>query len=144
MLLLDTNVVSELRKVSHARTDPNFIAWSKSLRWADLFLSAITLYELEIGVSRLETHDLVRGKVVREWLRDKLMPRFESRILPVGADIALRSAHLQISRTRQVEDTLIASTAFVHHMPLVTRNVRDFEDTGVTVINPWNDPQHRP
>jgi predicted nucleic acid-binding protein len=107
-------------------------------------VSAITIYELEIGVSRLETYDAVQGVALRAWLRDKILPRFESRILPVDADIALRSAHLQMTRTRQIEDTLIASTAYIHHMPVVTRNVRDFEDTGITVINPWSEPQARP
>jgi predicted nucleic acid-binding protein len=144
MLLLDTNVVSELRKVSHGRTDANFIAWSKGLRWADLFVSAITVYELEIGVSRLETYDSVQGTALRAWLHGKMLPRFESRILPVDREIALRSAHLQLSRTRQVEDTLIAATASFHHMPVVTRNVGDFDDTGVTVINPWDASQPQP
>jgi len=140
MLLLDTNVVSELRKVSHGRTDANFIAWSKGLRWADLFVSAITIYELEIGVLRLESYDKVQGHRLRSWLNEQLLPRLETRILPANTEIALRSAHLQLSRTRQVEDTLIAATALVHHLPVVTRNTGDFDDTGVTVINPWDQP----
>jgi hypothetical protein len=137
MLLLDTNVISELRKVRGGRTDPHFIAWATTLDWSDIYLSVITLYELELGVGRLEEYDTVQGKVLRTWLRDSVLKNFESRILPVNDAIATRSAVLQIPRMRQVEDTLIAATAFVHNLPVVTRNVNDFEGTGVRVINPW-------
>ena len=138
MLLLDTNVISELRKVHDGRTDPRFIAWAKALDWSDLYLSVITLYELELGVGRLEEYDTVQGKILRTWLGESVLKRFESRILPVNEAIATRSAQLQIPRTRQVEDTLIAATAYVHNLTVVTRNVDDFRDTGVRVINPWD------
>jgi len=139
MLLLDTNVISELRKVGHGRTHPNFIAWSKNLNWSDLFLSSITLYELELGVCRLEEYDHAQAKHLRFWLEEKVLPQFEQRILPVDTVIAVRSAQLQRTRTHQTEDTLIAATALLHRMTLVTRNVQDFQDTGVKIINPWDD-----
>jgi hypothetical protein len=137
MLLLDTNVISELRKVRDGRTNPLFIAWAKTLDWSDLYLSVITLYELELGVGRLEEYDTVQGKILRTWLGKSVLKRFESRILPVNEAVATRSAQLQIPRTRQVEDTLIAATAYVYNLPVVTRNVSDFEGTGVRIINPW-------
>ena len=137
MLLLDTNVISELRKVRDGRTNPLFIAWAKTLDWSDLYLSVITLYELELGVGRLEEYDTVQGKILRTWLGESVLKRFESRILPVNEAVATRSAQLQIPRTRQVEDTLIAATAYVYNLPVVTRNVSDFEGTGVRIINPW-------
>jgi predicted nucleic acid-binding protein len=137
MLLLDTNVISELRKVRDGRTNPRFIAWAKTLDWSDLYLSVITLYELELGVGRLEQYDRIQGKILRTWLGQSVLKRFQSRILPVNEAIATRSAELQIPRTRQVEDTLIAATAYVHNMTVVTRNIDDFKDAGVRIINPW-------
>jgi len=137
MLLLDTNVISELRKVRDGRTNPLFIAWAKTLDWSDLYLSVITLYELELGVGRLEEYDTVQGKILRTWLGESVLKGFESRILPVNEAVATRSAQLQIPRTRQVEDTLIAATAYVYNLRVVTRNVSDFEGTGVRIINPW-------
>jgi predicted nucleic acid-binding protein len=139
MFLLDTNVISELRKVRHGRTDPRFIAWSGHLRWSELFLSTITIYELEAGISRLEEYDHLQALALRAWFRDKVLNRFEQRILPVDVPIAIRSGRLQLQRTRQVEDTLIAATAQLHRLTLVTRNLQDFDDTGTQLLNPWND-----
>jgi predicted nucleic acid-binding protein len=139
MLLLDTNVISELRKVTHGRTDPRFVAWSNDLRWSDLFLSAITIYELEVGISRLEEYDRLQALKLRTWFQEKVLARFEQRILVVDTAIALRSGQLQLQRTRQVEDTLIAATAQIHRMTLVTRNTQDFDDTGTQLFNPWQD-----
>jgi len=142
MFLLDTNVISELRKVRHGRTDPNFIAWSQGLRWSELFLSSITIYELELGVLRLAKYDHAQANELRTWLQDKVLTRFAERILPIDTSIARRGAWLQLSRTRGVEDTLIAATAKLHRMTVVTRNVRDFDDTGVPVLNPWTGVMH--
>jgi predicted nucleic acid-binding protein len=136
-MLLDTNVVSELRKAAHPRTAPAFAAWAATLQWSELYISVITLYELEIGVARLEAYDAQQGAVLRGWLRAQVLPRFEGHILVVDQAVAARAAELQLSRTRQVEDTLIAATAYVHRMEVVARNVADFEDTGVPIINPW-------
>lgn len=139
MLLLDTNVISELRKVTHGRTDPSFMAWAQNLRWSELFLSAITIYELKVGISRLQEYDHVQALKLRTWFQDKVLTRFEQRILPVDTSIAIRSGQLQLQRTRQVEDTLIAATAQLHRMTLVTRNVQDFDDTGTQLFNPWKE-----
>ncbi len=136
MLLLDTNVISELRKVRHKRTDPLFSAWAKTLHWADLFLSSITLYEIELGITRLEEYDHAQSAVLRTW-QNAVLEKFEHRILPITTEVALHAGRLQRSRTRATEDTLIAATAHINGMKLVTRNTQDFHDAGVDIINPW-------
>ncbi len=137
MLLLDTNVISELRKVSRGQVHPNFAAWAKTLRWSDLYLSAITIHELEIGVSRLAQYDAMQADILRDWLDNKVLQRFASRILPVDTAVATHSARILLPRTRPLEDALIAATAYVHRMKIVTRNQADFEDYDIEVVNPW-------
>jgi toxin FitB len=137
MLLLDTNVISELRKVRHKRTDPNFAAWARDLHWADLYLSAITIYEIELGISHLVEYDKPQSSILRGWFEKHVLERFEHRILPVTTEIALHAAKLQRSRTRATEDTLIAATAQINSMKLATRNIQDFNDAGIEIINPW-------
>lgn len=137
MFLLDTNVVSELRKIRAGKADRNVAAWADSLDAADLFISAITLQELEIGVLLAERRDPVQGAMIRAWLDRHVLPAFAGRILAVDMAVALRSARLHVPDPRPVRDGLIAATALVHGMAVVTRNVADFKPTGVPVFNPW-------
>lgn len=137
MLLLDTNVISELRKVRRRETDRTFVAWAEALNWSNLYLSAISIGELEQGILRLEQYDSVQASVLRHWLTGQVLREFSSRILPVDEFVAQRSAYLQVKRKRDLEDTLISATAYTHGFMVVTRNTADFEDAGVRVINPW-------
>lgn len=137
MYLLDTNVVYELRKVNHGKADPNVVAWDASVDASDLFLSVITVQELEIGVRQAERRDPQKGAVLRTWLNSHVLPAFEDRILDVDTVIALRSAALHVPNPCPVRDGLIAATALIHGMTVVTRNVEDFASTGVVMINPW-------
>ena len=137
MHLLDTNVLSELRKVGKGRVDPNFATWARALRWSDLFLSAITIQELEIGVLRLADYDKPQAAVLRQWLHDQVLKKFDQRILPVTAKVTLQSAVFLVPRMNTLEDALIAATARVHRLTVVTRNVSHFKDCGIEVINPW-------
>lgn len=137
MYLLDTNVVSELRKVRLGTTDVRVVAWAQSVDAADLFVSAITVMELELGVLAMERKDPTRGAVLRSWLDQRVLPEFSGRILPVDTAVAQRCARLHVPDRRSERDALIAATALVHGMAVVTRNVADFEPTGVTLINPW-------
>lgn len=137
MYLLDTNVISELRKVRPGKADPNVARWADSVDAADLFVSAITIQELEIGILLAERKDAPKGAILRTWMNQHVLPAFAERILPVDVAVALRSAVLHVPEPRPVRDALIAATALVHGMPVVTRNVLDFEPTGVAVINPW-------
>jgi predicted nucleic acid-binding protein len=136
--LLDTNVVSELRKVRLKKSDARVAAWAESVDASDLYVSAITIQELEIGVLRAERRDSAQGAVFRRWLDLQVLPAFSGRILAVDEAVALRSARLHVPDLRPVRDALIAATALVHGMPVVTRNVKDFEPTGVATLNPWS------
>lgn len=138
MYLLDTNVVSELRKIRLGKADGHVAAWADSVDAADLYLSAITIQELEIGVLLAERRDPSQGAVFRAWLNDHVLPAFSGRILAVDAVVALRSARLHVPDPHPVRDGLIAATALVHGMTVVTRNVADFEPTGARTLNPWN------
>jgi predicted nucleic acid-binding protein len=137
MYVLDTNVVSELRKVRSGKADPHVAAWADSVDAVVLFLSAITLQELELGVLLAERRDPTQGSVLRAWLDAHVLPAFINRVLPVDAAVARRSARLHVPDPRPVRDALIAATALVHGMTVVTRNVADFASTGVALLNPW-------
>ncbi|MDD5390041.1 MAG: type II toxin-antitoxin system VapC family toxin [Gallionellaceae bacterium] len=137
MYLLDTNVVSELRKIRSGKADAQVANWADSLDAADLYLSVITLQELEIGVLLAERRDPVRGAIFRAWLNGHVLPAFAGRVLAVDTAVALRSARLHVPDPRPVRDGLIAAIALVHGMTVVTRNVAGFEPTGVPTLNPW-------
>ncbi len=138
MYLLDTNVVSELRKVRTGKSDKNVAAWADGVDVADLYLSVIAVRELEIGVLLAERRDPAQGAVFRAWLNHHVLPAFADRILAIDTAVSLRSARLHVPDTCPVRDGLIAATALVHGMTLVTRNLADFELTGVQILNPWS------
>jgi toxin FitB len=137
MFVLDTNVVSELRKVQAGKADANVKAWAQSVDAADLFVSAITIMELELGVLSIERKDPTQGRMLRSWLEQHVLPEFSDRTLPVDTAVAQRCARLHVPDKRGERDALIAATALVHGMTVVTRNVTDFEHTGVAIIDPW-------
>ena len=137
MYLLDTNVVSELRKAKSGKADRNVIVWASGVEVPDLFLSAISVLELEIGVLLIERRDSAQGSILREWLEAHVLAAFAHRILPVDTAVAQRSARLQVPDPCADRDALIAATALCHGMAVVTRNVAHFERTGVKILNPW-------
>jgi hypothetical protein len=137
MFVLDTNVVSELRKAKAGKADPNVTAWAAGVPAGSLFISAITVLELETGVLLVERRDPAQGAVLRAWLDRHVMPAFAGRVLAVDTAVAQRCAHLHIPNPRAERDALIAATALVHGMTVVTRNVADFAPTGVAILNPW-------
>lgn len=137
MYLLDANVVSELRKVRAGKADRRVASWASEVAAASLFLSVITVQELEIGIRPVERRDPPQGSILRTWLEDHVLPAFATRILPVDVPTARRSAALHVPDPRPIRDGLIAATALVHDLTLVTRNVADFEPMGVEVLDPW-------
>jgi predicted nucleic acid-binding protein len=137
VFLLDTNVVSELRKVTSGRADPAVVAWERRVLASELFLSAITVFEIEVGILRLERRDPLQARIFRLWFGEHLLAAFAGRILALDETVALRGAELQVPDKRPERDAFIAATALVHGMTVVTRNVGDFAGTGLKLINPW-------
>jgi len=138
MFVLDTNVVSELRKAKTGKADANVAAWATATPVNALYISAISILELELGILQLERKDKSQGEILRAWLETKVLTAFKGRILPIDADIARHCAALHVPDPRSERDALIAATAMVHGMCVVTRNERDFKPTGVSILNPWN------
>ncbi len=140
MFVLDTNVVSELRKVAIGKADPNVVTWAQTARAANFFLSVITVMEVEIGVLQIERRDKRQGSMLRVWLEQQILPQFQGRILPVDSAVAKRCAKLHVPNPQADRDALIAATGLVHGLVVATRNVADFRSSGVAVFNPWEAP----
>lgn len=133
--LLDTNVVSQLRRRS--RVNARAAAWFQSVHPSQLYIPSMTIFEIEHGIVQLARKDQQAAELLRDWLREAVLRAFDGRILPIDAHVALRSAALHAGRTRLDRDLFIAATALVHGLIVVTRNVRDFASTGVRVLDPF-------
>ena len=136
MYLLDTNVVSELRRAKKA--NQNVRAWAQALPAASLYLSVISILELEIGILLIERRDSKQGRILRVWMDGHVLPAFAGRILAIDTAVVQRCASLHVPDPRSDRDALIAATALVHGMTVVTRNLSHFQAMGITVINPWH------
>lgn len=137
MYLVDTNVVSELRKVHLGKANPNVVTWANTVNASDLFISVITIMELELGVLAIERRDSHQGALLRKWLVQQVLPEFAERTLAIDTPVAQRCARLHVPDKRGERDALIAATALVHGMTVITRNIDDFKPTGINIINPW-------
>jgi toxin FitB len=135
MYLIDTNVVSELRKAK--RADANVKKWAQAIPAYSLYISVISVLELEIGILLVERRDRKQGAVLRTWMDGHVLPTFTGRILVIDTAVAQRCAALHVPNPQSDRDALIAATALVHSMIVVSRNVDHFQPTGVAVINPW-------
>lgn len=137
MYLLDTNVVSEFRKAPAGRADANVTSWATGVPPRTLFLSVITLLEIETGILRIARRDEAQANVLRDWMDANILTAFEGRIFDIDQMIARRCAALHIPDPRPERDAMIAATALVHGFTVATRNVGDFAPMGVAVFNPW-------
>ena len=137
MFVLDTNVVSELRKARTTKINPGVAAWGTSVAPHRLFISAITLMELEMGVLSKERTDTQQARILRQWLNGTVLPAFTGRILPVDDSVAIACAGMHVPDRKSERDALIAATAAVRGMIVVTRNTQDFEGTGVQLLDPF-------
>lgn len=136
MFLLDTNVISALRQ--RKRAPKALLKWAEETSSDEMYMSAVTLLELEIGTLLMERKDGAQGRVLRTWLERTIVPMFAGRILPVDESVARRCAALHVPDPHAERDAMLAATALVHEMTIVTRNVSDFELTGVEILNPWD------
>lgn len=137
MYLLDTNVLSELRKIGDGRADARVADWALRNDVGVMFVSVLSLMELDIGIRRMERRDHVKGQRLRLWFDSRVLPEFSPRALAIDSVVALRCAGLHVPDPRSDRDALIAATALVHGLTVVTRNVADFAPTGVNLLNPW-------
>lgn len=135
MFLLDTDMVSELRR--RDRTHPAVAAWADGTLPAETFLSVVTVLELETGALRLARRDPLQGSRLHRWIDEEVLPAFAGRILAIDTAVARRCARLHVPDPRAERDALIAATALVHGLSVVTRNVTDFAPMKVPIINPW-------
>ena len=135
--LLDTNVISELRKAKSGRADPNVVAWATGVAPLTMFLSVITVLEIELGVLAIERRDAVQGALLRAWLEGAVLPTFADRILPIDTTVARQCALLHVPDPHAERDAFIAATALVHGLVVVTRNEADFRISGLRTVNPW-------
>jgi predicted nucleic acid-binding protein len=138
MFLLDTDVISELRKAKSGRANRNVVKWARSVSATALYLSAITILELETGVLLIERRDVAQGATLREWLDSQVLSSFAGRIIAIDTAVARCCASLHVPNRRADHDAFIAATALLHGMTVVTRNVADFGPTGVKTIDPWH------
>jgi toxin FitB len=138
MFLLDTNVLSELRKAGGGKADPHVVSWLSGQDAASFYVSAVTLMELDLGILLVERRDPAQGERLRAWMDGYVVPEFSERTVPVDTAVAFRCARLHVPDPRPERDAFIAASALVHGMTIVTRNVADFAPMGVPIINPWN------
>ena len=137
MYLLDTNVISELRKAKSNKADKAVVAWANSVSATRMFLSTITILELETGILLVERKDPTQGAILRSWLNSHVLPAFSERVLALDTAVAQGCAKLHVPDPRSDRDAIIAATALIHGLTVVTRNVSDFSATGVDILNPW-------
>lgn len=137
MFLLDTNVISELRKSRTKHIDPRVQHWAEKQSTESLFVSVINILELELGVLLAERRDKPTGKILRRWLEEKVMTAFEGRILDLNEPIARKCAALHVPDPAPDRDSLIAATALHHRLTVVTRDTEPFERCKVPLLNPW-------
>lgn len=137
MYLLDTNVVSELRKAKSNKAAAEVVDWARSVAISGMHISVITVMELELGEMLIRRRDAKQARMLRAWITHHVLPSFAGRILSIDLAVAQRCASLHVPDPRADRDSLIAATALVHDLTIVTRNVGDFAGTGAVVIDPW-------
>jgi len=135
MFILDTNVISELRR--KGKGDRRVLEWAARNSPEDFYLSVITVLEIEYGALLIERRDPVQGQLMRRWVAEEVLTSFLGRILNIDTQVSLLAASMHVPDPKPDRDAWIAATALVHNLTVVTRNTRDFQGTGVRLLNPW-------
>jgi toxin FitB len=134
MYLIDTNIISEVRK--GRRCNPNVAAWYRAVREDELFLSVLVVGEIRQGIERLRPRNGRRATALENWL-DEILGSFGERVLPINERVAQVWGRLNVREALPVVDSLLAATAEAHGLTLVTRNLKDIERSGVRCLNPF-------
>ncbi|MDN5725210.1 MAG: type II toxin-antitoxin system VapC family toxin [Propionibacteriales bacterium] len=134
--LLDTNVISELRK-RRGVAESAVLDWATQQPVRDLYISVVTILEIELGIAKVERRDRRQGAALRDWMDSGVLAGFKGRILPVDVDVAIRAARLHVPDPRPERDAYIAATAIRSDLTLVTRNIKDFSIPLLRTLNPW-------
>ena len=135
MYLLDTNVISELRKA--ARANCRVKAWAEQADIQLMHISVVSILEIRLGILSIQRKDATQAAILDSWLSRQVIPAFTGRIIPIDIGVALRCAELHVPDPRSDRDSLIAATALVHGLTVVTRDTKDFQPTGVKTLDPW-------
>lgn len=136
--MLDTNVLSEFRKAQSGRADKNVVAWVVTVSPSMMFVSVMSIMELEVDTLLMARRDPEQCALLRTWLDTRILPSFTGRVLSIDASVAQRCAQLHVPNPQLECDAVIAATALVHGMTVVTRNVADFKSSGAPALNPWD------
>ena len=139
MYLLDTNLISEIRKMPKGKCDQGVEQWVKTTSQNLMFTSAVVLMELERGILAMERKDMAQGTMLRTWFEKDVLPAFQSKILSVNEQTARICAKLHIPDHTPENDAWVAASAIQHNLVLVTRNTDDFARTGVRLLNPFQE-----
>ncbi|RZK11431.1 MAG: type II toxin-antitoxin system VapC family toxin [Flavobacterium sp.] len=142
MYLLDTNIVSQIRKIHHPHCSITFKQWFECVDLNLCYLSVITMFEIEQGILRKERTDPIQGKLLRDWFEQKIQPEFNDRILNLNPVIALKTAQLHVPNPASLTDSFIGATALQHNLTLITRNIKDFQSFGIKLFNPFEESTH--
>lgn len=137
MFLLDTNVIFELRKASTNKAEKNVVEWATQQSVGSMFISAISILEIEMGILQKERKDPAQAAILRTWLNSHVLKAFSDRILPLDTSVAIQCAKLHVPNPKSERDAMIGATAKVHGMTLITRNIKDFRHMDLNIFNPW-------
>ena len=135
--LVDTNVISEFRKISSGKANENVVSYFSNTSPADIYISVITFFEIEKGIKQVELRDRTQGAILRDWLENHVLKYWGDNILPIDTNVARVCANLHVPDPKSLNDSFIASTALVHGLTLVTRNTKDFDNIDIALVNPF-------
>ncbi|MEF0938579.1 type II toxin-antitoxin system VapC family toxin [Rhizobium sp. BR 362] len=138
MYLLDTNIVSDVRRARSGKANQGVLDWIAPIPEQLLFISAITLFEIELGILQVDRRDKVQGTALRNWMEQGVKVAFQGRIVAINEQIALRCAHYNVPDPRELRDAFIGATAWERGFILVTRNTRHFQGMDIELLNPWS------